>query len=127
MARKLVLQHPIVINQSLTADFIASPTVIKYLDNISYQINILTSDSVGSFEIQASDDYQVNEPGTQVINPGNWVSLNLGGTPSVNMANDVILISLNEVPFSALRVKYTATTPGTGTSAIYINCKSVGA
>jgi len=114
-------------DQSLAADFTSAPTVVRYLDNCSYQINVNTSDSQGTFAVQVSNDYYVNEAnGNVVVNPGNWTSLSLaGGTPSVNAENDTIVINLNQLPFYAVRLAYFHTTAGTGTCSIYITDKAL--
>lgn len=127
MARKDVNKYTLVDSQSLAADFTTSPTVIDYTDNISYQINCFTTDSIGTFSLEISNDYQVYGPSKQVVNPGTWNPLVLGGgTPFVNAADAVISISLNQVPFSAIRLSYTSTTPGTGTCTVTYLSKQLG-
>lgn len=130
MSRKNVLIHELKVNNStaisLASSFISEPTVITYMDNISFQINLTTSDSVGSFTIQGSDDYDVSQPGTAVVNAGNWVDLPLSGTPNANGANDTILVDMRNVPFVALRLVYTSSVAGTGTATAYIVAKQVG-
>ncbi len=125
MARKDVLPHKVATAQSLTTSFNSEPTTITYLDNVAYQINVTTSNSTGTFAVQGSLDYKVDGP-TGVVTPGNWISLTLSGTPVAAGANDQIIISMNQVPFNALRIAYTAVTPGTGTCDIYILAKQVG-
>ena len=129
MSRKNVLPYKLAIAQSLSASFNSAPTVIKNLDNISYQINLLTTNSIGTFAVQCSNDYEINSANDNAaVNPGTWVSLTLGGgTPFVNAANDSIIIDLNQLPYSAIRVAYTSSTPGTGTCDIYLLAKTVGA
>lgn len=128
MSRKLVLL-PVTVasSQSLAADFTTTPTVLSYQDNVAYQINVTTTNSEGTFKIQASMDYEagVNGSGPPVV--GNWVDLTLDGTPTVAAANDTIAISLNQVPFKALRVAYVSTVAGTGTCNIIIMARTVGA
>lgn len=126
MSRKNFLNHTLVESQSLSASFESQPTVVKHLDNLSYQIVVTTSDSQGTFTVQCSNDYDVAEPGTKVTNPGNWVDLTLSGVPSVSAANDDILISLNQVPFKAIRLKYTSTVAGTGVAKIVVMDKMIG-
>lgn len=127
MARKNIVQYPIESSKSLAASFTSNPTVINYLDNIGYQIKITTTNSQGTFEIQASCDYKINQPGTQAENPGTWTTLTLGGgTPSVNAADDTIIIDINQCPFAALRVKYNSTVAGTGTCDITLFSKQLG-
>lgn len=130
MSRKNVVTKKIATAQSLGATFNSEPTVIQWLDNVAYQINVTTSNSTGTFAVQASLDY---EPSGSVdpISPGgvtgNWVDLELsGGTPSVAAANDSILIDLNQLPYKAIRLRYTSTIAGTGTCDIYINSRQLG-
>lgn len=128
MSQKATLVTTIATNQSLAASFNTAPTVVRYLDNCSYQINVTTSNSVGTFAVQVSNDYYVNEANDNVVNPvGNWTSLTLaGGAPSVNGTNDTIVINLNQLPFYAIRLAYTSTTAGTGTASIFMTDKRLG-
>ena len=127
MARKNVNIYQLASSQSLAASFNTSPTLIKYLDNCAYQINVTTTNSTGTFSVQASLDYAKNEVTDVVTNSGNWIDLNLaGGTPSVAAANDQILIDLNQLPYNAIRLKYTPTIAGTGTCNIYVMTRQLG-
>lgn len=128
MARKDTLVYKLSTAKSLATSFTSPITLIKNLDNISYQINITTSDSTGTFAVQGSNDYAVSEPTNVVTNTGTWVPLTLGGTgsPSAAGANDSILIDLNQLSFNALRVAYTAGTAGTGTCDITLVARQVG-
>ena len=93
MARKNAFIEKIESNQSLAVAFISPVTVVRFHDNLSYQINITTSDSVGSFVVQGSNDYESGGPIPGVANPGTWTDLALGGgTPNANAANDSISI-----------------------------------
>lgn len=133
MARKNVLVYNLTPTPlSLSTSFVTAPTVVRYLDNCSYQINVVTTNSTGTFQVQVSNDYYVNEGNDDVVmNPGTWVPLTLsGGTngmPFVAAANDQIVISLNQLPYYAIRLAYTSTIAGTGTASIYITDKQVGA
>lgn len=125
--RKNNLDYLVADNQSLGASFNSDPTLIKHLDNCSYQINVTTANAVGTFAVQASNDYDQTEVGDRVLNAGSWVDLNLAGgsgVPFVNMANDIILIDLNQLSFKAIRIAYTRTS-GTGTCDILINAKQL--
>lgn len=128
MSRKNTLVTTLATNQSLSSSFNTAPTVVRYMDNCSYQINVTTTNSVGTFAVQVSNDYYVNEGNDSVVvNPGNWTSLTLaGGVPFVAAANDTIVINLNQLPFYAVRLAYTATTAGTGTCSIFITDKQIG-
>lgn len=127
MARKNILTYQVASNQSLSATFTSPATVINYLDNCSYQINIVTTNSIGTFSVQGSNDYQISDPMGAVVNTGHWIDLTLGGgTPFANASNDNIIIDLNQLPFGAIRLVYTSGTAGTGTCNIYLTCKQVG-
>lgn len=127
MARKNVLDHVLIEAQSLAASFNSSPTIVQYMDNISYQINVSTSNSQGTFAVQGSLDYIPSDPTEQrPAAAGNWVDLDIGGVPVVNAANDTILIDLNQLPFKAIRLAYTSTVAGTGLCNIYINARQLG-
>ena len=125
--RKNVLRHQVAAAQSLAASFSSAPTMITYLDNCSYQINITTSDSTGTFVVEGSNDYQEREA---VQNPhnGNWVAIPLAGAtpnPVAAAANDSILIDLNQLPFNAIRVSYAPTIAGTGVIDIFLESKAL--
>lgn len=128
MSRKNVLA-PVVLEsaKSLAATFTTTPTVLSFQDNISYQINITTSDSTGEFSIEASNDYSANNNGIDNADTGQWAMLPLDGTPSVAAGNDTILININQFPFKALRLRYTANVAGTGIAEILLMARTVGA
>lgn len=116
---------------SLAAAFSTPPTVVRFLDNCSYQINVETTDSVGSFIVEMSNDYFVNPSSDNTVtNPGNWIPLTLtsagGAVPTVAATSTNISINLNQLPFYAIRVSYTPTTAGTGTCQVYIADKVIG-
>lgn len=126
MARKNSLVYHVLSAQSMGASFTSSPTLVKNLDNCSYQIHFTTSDAVGTFSVEASVDYAIDETVNKVTNTGNWIPLQLsGGTPTAASANDDILINLNQVPFNAIRLKYTRVS-GTGTADVYIMARQLG-
>lgn len=124
MARKNILDAVVATNQSLSASFNSAPTLVPYLDNVAYQIDILTVNSVGTFKVQGSLDYA--QTPDEVARAGNWIDLTLSGNPSVGGVNDDIIISLNQVPFKALRLVYTSSVAGTGTCSIRIFSKQLG-
>lgn len=126
-SRKNVLSPQLIESaHSLAASFNSAPTVIDYLDNCAYQVNITTTNSTGTIAVQGSLDYVPANNGAQVANTGTWVDLTLGGgTPTVGAANDSILINLQQVPFHAVRLVYTSTVAGTGTANIYVMAKMI--
>lgn len=124
MARKDVALKKISSAQSLATSFISEPTVIRYLDNCAYQINA-SAGATGTFQVEASLDYKVNEPNNVVSNAGNWAALDLTGTPALIGSADTIIIDLNQLPFNAIRLRYIATN-GTGTADIYVMVRQLG-
>lgn len=116
---------------SLAAAFSSPPTVVRFLDNCSFQINVLTTDSTGTFAVEVSNDYYVNEGNNSVVtNPGTWVPLTLAGAsnagiPTVAAADTNITISLNQLPFYAVRLSYAPTVAGTGLASIFVTDKQV--
>lgn len=130
MARKNTLIYQVVTDQPLDTNFETVPTSVEYLDNCSYQIDITTTDSEGAFTLEGSNNYAINQVTGVVANLGTWVPIDLGSSdgtqPSVEAANDQIMIHMNQLPFLFIRLKYVGTTPGTGTVAIVLNCRQVG-
>lgn len=127
MARKNVVVYQLNKAQSMAASFTTNPTLIKYLDNIAYQINVTTTNSTGTFSVQGSLDYTIDETVNNVSNPGNWITLKLaGGVPTISAASDQILIDLNQLSFNAVRLVYTSTVAGTGTCDIFVMGRQIG-
>lgn len=123
--KNVLLPVKIATAQSMSSSFISTPTIFPYTDNISYQINIITSNSSGTFHIQGSLDYRPNNALSAPGVAGNWANLTLSGTPAAAGANDTILININECPYNALRVIYTSTVAGTGTCDIFVMAKGL--
>lgn len=124
--RKNVVVYTVCEDRSLGASFQLDPTWIKFLDNASFQINVTTTNSEGTFAIEVSNDYAVNEVTGSVTNAGVWTALNLGGTPRVEATDTQIIIDLNQLGFKAMRVAYTSTVAGTGTCSAYLTAKEIG-
>lgn len=121
MSRKNVLNpiflssttaSPDELTQSLAASFNTVSTEVSFQDNISYQINVTTSDSTGTFAVEASNDKV------------NWITILASGT--VAAANDTIGININQFPFKHIRLAYTSTVAGTGTCQILLMARTVG-
>ncbi len=123
--RNVLIPQKIASAQSLSASFVSVPTMIPYGDNVSYQINVTTTDSQGSFYVQVSNDYSPNTPDYPTKNAGNWATLTLSGNPSVSSTNDVITLNLNQVPYKAIRLGYTSTVAGTGVCDIFVGYKDL--
>lgn len=125
MSRKNTLEYQLATAQSLAAGFTTTPTVVNTLDNCSYQIDVTTSNSTGSFTVEVSDNYGINLITNDVTSAGTWGTLPIGGTPTVAAANDIIQIDINQISFKAMRIRYTPTVAGTGTCAIKLLAKQL--
>lgn len=111
----------------MAANFVTSPTIIRYLDNCCYQINMDGNGSTGSFSVEGSLDYAVNEANDDApVRAGNWIALNLSGTPTAGGSSDQILIDLNQLPFNAIRLRYTSSVAGTGHCDVYVMSRQLG-
>jgi len=124
MARKNQLVYKVAEAQSLGASFITAPTLIKYLDNVAYQI-IQTGTPTGEFFVEASVDYAFDEVAQNVQNPGHWDALPLSTRLLLAGTPEDILVNLNQLPFTAIRVRYTRSS-GTGTADIYLTARQIG-
>lgn len=113
MAKHVLNPIAIATGQSLAASFNSDATTVPFQDNLSYQINITTTNSVGEFNLQGSND------GVNFANTTNTIS--------VAAANDVGLISINQWPYKYVRLAYTSSTAGTGTCDIIFHARTVGA
>lgn len=98
---------------SLATSFTSPSINVLYQDNISFQINITTSNSTGTFYVQVSDDNS------------NWVDMGIAGT--VAAANDVILCEVGTGARMFTRLRYESTVAGTGTASIIATAKNLGA
>lgn len=127
MARKNVVLHKVATAQSMATSFVSIPTIIRYLDNCAYQINMTGNSSTGTFTVEGSLDYAVNEANDDApVRAGNWVTLTLSGNPVAGGSADQILIDLNQLPFNAIRLRYTSTVAGTGSCDIYLMARQIG-
>jgi hypothetical protein len=126
MARKNTLNYTLATGQTLASSFVTPATVVQNLDSCSYQINISTTDSVGTFAVQVSNDFQQDEVNNVIKTTGTWTALTLSGIPTVSASSDSIVIDLQQLPFYAMRLSYTSTTAGTGTCSVILNCKQLG-
>lgn len=124
MARKNTLKSYVLLNAQSTAssfDTYSNPTNIDYLDNVGIQV-VWTGTTVGVLEVYGSNDDANAQQGKY---PTNWSKFEFGATINVDTTNSDLLIHMNQVPYSWIALKYTATS-GTGTMTATITCKEVG-
>jgi len=109
--------------QATSASFQSSAVNISFLDNVAVQINAVTNDAVGTFQIQGSLDHVEQNSVVQVA--GNWIPITLPATPTLASANQQILLDLNQLSFPYIRVAYVRSSGSNGTIDIYISSKEV--
>lgn len=85
---------------------------VQYMDNVGFQINVLTSDAYGDFSVEASIDGE------------NWSPLILSPTVSSTGASSTFLVNINQTPFSQLRVVYEPTS-GDGYATVWTTAKII--
>lgn len=127
MAGKKVFKTPTLqaVILPMATSFTTPAHEIEWGDNVSFQINVVSTTSTGTFAVQVSDDYTINL-NNQVSNPGNWITLTLSGTPTLTGASDQIGIALIGLPYTAIRLAYTSTVAGDGIATIFTTTKQVG-
>lgn len=109
---------------SLTADRTSTPVQIRYLDNISIQIN-LTASPAGAFSVQVSNDFSLNVDGS-IRNPGEWVTLTSPSSVTVTAGSpDPIFIDVNQSGASAIRLIWVNNASPDGTATVYLMGKAV--
>lgn len=124
MARKNTLKSYVLLNAQSTAssfDTYSNPTNIDYLDNVGIQV-VWTGTTVGVLEVYGSNDDANAQQGKY---PTNWSKFEFGATINVDATNSDLLIHMNQVPYSWIALKYTATS-GTGTMTAKLPVKMVG-
>lgn len=123
MAKNQLNQYKIVNAVSMGADITSSPVNIKFLDNISIELDF-TGTPTGTFQIQGSVSYNQSVPMNVQDNAGFWVPITLPTSPVASGAAGQILIDMNQLSFPWIRVVYVRTS-GTGTLTGWISAKSV--
>lgn len=123
MPRKNVL-FPYTQSASMGASVTTTPTHIAFLDSIAVQIDVTTTDAVGTFALQGSCDYVKGDAENAAVT-GNWINITLSPViPDAASADAHTLINMQQVAFPWIRLVYTRTS-GTGTLAVTITGKEI--
>ena len=123
MPRKNVLL-PYTQTSSMSASVTTTPTHIAWLDNIAVQIDVTTSDAVGTFALQGSVDYNKGDANTPAAT-GNWIAITLSPViPAAASADAHTLINLQQLAYPWIRLVYTRSS-GTGILAVTIAGKEI--
>jgi hypothetical protein len=110
---------------SMASSITSEATIVKKLSQISYSC-VYTGSPIGSFSVQGSDDYQLNNDGS-VRNAGTWNTLPLGYNGSVVTSIPISgagngMIDIASTGVYALRLVYTASS-GSGNLTVIVNGK----
>lgn len=112
--RKTVLQNYKAINAaSMAADITSPSTNIQYMDNISVQLLFNGATATGEFIIEGSTD------------DSNFTPLDIVPRMYANDPDGSILIDMNNLSFSHIRIKYLHQSGDTGSLTAFIEGKSI--
>lgn len=104
---------------NMGADITTDVTNVQFSDNLGIQVSWTGTAPVGEIFIQTSNDYTA-------LNAGTWSDLDFGVPITVTGNSGNHVISINQVPFVAIRLFYDRTS-GTGTMTASLVMKTVGA
>ena len=111
MSRKNVLTpFHLVIGGDMSSSITSATTNFQYLDNIGLQL-IYTGAPIGTITLEAS------------LDGATWSTLDVGPVVVNGAGSD--LVTLNQLPYNQMRIKYNKTS-GTGSLDAYITSKMIG-
>ena len=120
MGRKNVVKsHSMFDAVDISTNQTSESTNVLNLDKASIQVNWSGTSPVGVLEIEATNQDPENSSSV-------WRSLDLGAVVNISGNTGEHDIILNEIPFWAIRLKYTSTS-GTGSLNATLTMKVVGA
>lgn len=113
--KNAIINYKLIDAQALSADFQSADIHVEYLDNIAIQLEAVTTDVIGEFWVQGS-----NNKGDS------WVDLEVSPTLTLAGADKNFAISLNQVAFSQIRIRFDNTNAGVdGTVSAWVTVKMV--
>lgn len=114
MGRKQVsLPYQLLNGESMGASFTSAATNVTYTDVVGYQLK-WTGTPTGTFDVEAT------------VDGSNWEALTLSPAPQATGGAGGTLISLNQIPYAQVRLKYTRTS-GTGSLSAWVMTKTISA
>ncbi len=102
----------------MSGDLTSMVTIIDQLVMASYAITWSGSSPVGTISVEVSNDYSINQDGTE-RNPGVWNALPLSAPTDVSGSSGHGFIDIDAQAGYALRLVYTSTS-GTGTLQVVL-------
>lgn len=103
-----------------TASTTSSISNVENTDNVGIILNWSGTSPVGTLTVDCCNDYD-----TQAPTAAHWVSLDFGSAISISGNTGSHLISINQVPYTYMRVVYTKVS-GVGTLFANISSKQTG-
>lgn len=121
MAKKVLSQFPMfgTAGADLSGSVTSSATNIEYKDNVGITLSWTGSTPIGTLAIQCSNDFGA----IGVVTP-TWIALDFGTTISITGNTGSSLITMNQLPFTAIRAVYTRVS-GTGTLSALLSGKEI--
>ena len=124
MARKDTVQNFLSFGASgcdMSASQTSTISSVQFMDNIGILLSWSgASAPVGVFTVEVSNDYN-----PVVTNAGTWMSLDFGSSIAISGSSGSHEISINQLPYSWIREKYTRTS-GSGTLNVFLSAKQGG-
>jgi len=111
MAKRTLDFSTLEVDKSMGATFQTASTNILHMDRVGYQISFTTSDAIGTFSVEVSNDDTV------------WVALTLSAAVTAASSDDDAFIDV-ETAAKFVRLVYTRSS-GTGTLQAHITGKSI--
>lgn len=91
----------------------------------TFQLNLLsytaawTGTPTGTFTVEACNDAQFDPNGAYIANTGSWDTIVLSTTPAATGAAGSALVSIAQLSFAFVRLRYTASS-GTGSLTVTV-------
>ncbi len=116
--RPFLKPYQVITDNDMSADFTSAVTNIQQISHVSYSITWITSDAVGTFSVEVSNDYAISADGT-VLNEGTWTAIDLSTTVATAGTDDNAFIDIQSLSAVWCRLKYTFTS-GSGELNAYV-------
>lgn len=105
--------------QSLGTSFQTDPTDLKYMHNVGYTISCTgVTANTGEFKVEA----RIKESETEF---SSWIELEFSTPIQLTNADKDIIINLNQLPFSQVRLSFTDS-GGDGLCDVFVSAKGIG-
>lgn len=121
MSTRFILNpDPVISNGDMSGNITSKVTILGGKTGCSYGLSWSGSSPVGTFAVQASNDYQLSPDGKTVVNAGTWTNFtfSVNGSPVSTIAisgnTGEAMLDVTKTQVYAVRGVYTSVS-GTGT------------